>query len=252
MAAWITHTDNEWFSQSAVNRIWRNMFGYGLVEPVDDIRPKNPPSHPEVMKILADDFSATGRDMKRLIAIIANTKAYQRASNGSMDKIDRHKSVRYAARAEVRPMTPEQLFASILKATGGEERAKALNSGMRNRDKAMMSGNMQGMDEANNYANLLNRFIGTSTAEDRAGKLQFEGTVSQALMMMHSGFMNDAIRNGVARFKKKGQGDMVYIFAATLGRGPTGAETAGFSQFSGGLEGIMWILLNSAEFMTIH
>jgi len=251
-AGWITGPENEWFSQSAVNRVWRNMFGYGLVEPIDDIRPKNPPSHPGVMKILADDFTASGRDMKRLIAIIANTKAYQRASNGSMDKIDRHKSTRYAARAEIRPMTPEMLFASILKATGGEEAAKQMSQGMRSRDKAMMTGNMAGMEGANGYAQLLQRFIGTSTAEDRAGKLQFEGTVSQALMMMHSQFINGAIRSGVDRFKKKGQGDMVYIFAATLGRGPTGAETAGFSQHTGGLEGIMWILLNSAEFMTIH
>jgi len=251
-AGWITSPENEWFSQSAVNRIWRNMFGYGLVEPIDDIRPKNPPSHPGVMKILADDFTASGRDMKRLIAIIANTKAYQRASNGSMDKIDRHKSVRYAARAEIRPMTPEMLFASILKATGGEEAAKQMSVGMRSRDKAMMTGNMAGMEGANNYAQLLQRFIGTSTAEDRAGKLQFEGTVSQALMMMHSGFINGAIKSGVERFRKKGQGDMVYIFAATLGRGPTGAESAGFSTHSGGLDGIMWILLNSAEFMTIH
>jgi hypothetical protein len=258
LATWITANDNEKFSQSAVNRLWRQMFGYGLVEPVDDIRPKNAPSHPDVMKILVQDFNASGRDWKRMAQIIANTRAYQRASNGDSSKIDRAKAVRYAARAEVRPMTPEMLFMAILKATGGEEKAKALLAGLRGRDQAMMAGgdmNAMNQGDVGQFYGLMQRFIATSTAEDRAGKLQFEGTVAQALMMMHSGFMNTAIKNGVTRFQNKGQGDMVYIFAAVVGRPPMPAEMGPFSSFNsskGGLEGIMWVLLNSAEFVTIH
>ena len=257
LAAWMTDQKNEKFAQSTVNRVWRNMFGYGLVEPVDDIRPKNPPSHPEVMKILADDFNASGRDFKRLVAIIANTRAYQRVANGDASKIDRAKAVRYAARAEVRPMTPEMLFMAIQKSTGGEESSKRLLSGLRSRDQAMSDGKMEGMSsaEVNNYYNLMRRFINTSSAEDRAGKLQFEGTVAQALMMMHSGFMNDSIKGGVSRLEKKYGSNMTYIFASCLGRPPSGPETNAFNSFNtgkGGLEGVMWVLLNSAEFVTIH
>jgi hypothetical protein len=256
LAAWMTDNKNEKFSQSVVNRVWRNMFGFGLVEPVDDIRPKNPPSHPEVMKILADDFVASGRDYKRLVQIIANTKAYQRAANGDSSKIDRAKAVRYAARAEIRPMTPEMLFMAIQKATGGEEASKALLSGLRARDQAMMDGKMEGMNaNVNNFYNLMRRFINTSSAEDRAGKLQFEGTVAQALMMMHSGFMNDSIRQGVTRLQKKYGNDMTFIFASCLGRPPSGPESGAFGSFNtgkGGLEGVMWVLMNSAEFVTIH
>jgi len=241
LATWITAPENEKFAQSAVNRLWRSMFGYGLVEPVDDIRPKNAPSHPEVMKILTNDFNASGRDFKRLAQIIANTRAYGRASNGDSAKIDRAKAVRYAARAEVRPMTPEELFMAILKSTGGEEKAKGLLAGLRGRDKDMMDGKMDAMNQGDvaQFYGLMQRFIATSTAEDRAGKLQFEGTVSQALMMMHSGFMNDSIKRGVARFQQKGQGDMVYIFAAVVGRPPVPAEMGPFSSFNsskGGLE----------------
>ena len=257
LAAWITDEKNEKFSQSAVNRIWRAMFGYGLVEPVDDIRPKNPASHPEVMKILADDFNASGRDWKRLCAVIANTKAYQRAANGSLAKIDRAKEVRYAARAEVRPMTPEMLFTAIMKSTGGEETAKTLLADLRSRDDAMAMAGMGGTGgmaamkpEVGQYYELMRRFINTSTAEDRAGKLQFEGTVSQALMMMHDPFMLNGIKTAVKRFKKDGMGDMVYVFAATLGRPPDSAEAGAFG--SGKLDDVMWILLNSAEFVTIH
>ena len=101
-------------------------------------------------------------------------------------------------------------------------------------------------------AELLQRFLSTSTAEDRAGKLQFEGTVAQALMMMHSDFTNKAIKDGVARLKKKNMGDNVYIFAATLGRPPSPLEAQAFSMYGADLETCMWILMNSAEFVTIH
>ena len=253
LAAWITSQQNEKFAQSVVNRIWREMFGYGLVEPVDDIRPKNPPSHPEVMSILANDFNASGRDLKRLMTIIANTKAYQRSANGPATKADRLKAVRNAARAEVRPMSPEMLFTAIIKACGGEEKAKALMEGLRKRDQADMDKKNVAVDQTvTDVYNLMQRFINTSTAEDRAGKLQFEGTVSQALMMMHSDFINKAIKDGISRFKKKNQADMVYVFAATLGRPPSPLESAAFASYGADLEGTMWILLNSSEFVTIH
>ncbi|HYF52417.1 MAG TPA: DUF1549 domain-containing protein [Planctomycetota bacterium] len=251
LANWITSPKNEKFSQSVVNRVWRSMFGYGLVEPIDDIRPKNPPSHPAAMDILVQDFNASGRDLKRLMSVIAATKAYQRASVGNSINAERHKAVRYAARAEVRPMTPEMLLTAIVKATGGDEKADALMAGLRARDTAMMEGKMDNVsDDVRQFGDLMQRFINTSTAEDRAGKLQFEGTVAQALMMMHSNYMTNAVKSGVERFKKKGMGDMVYIFAATLGRPPSNIEAAAFSNQT--LEDIMWVLLNSAEFVTIH
>jgi hypothetical protein len=249
-AAWITSPKNEKFSQSAVNRLWRNMFGIGLVEPVDDIRPKNPPVYPEAMKILADDFTASGRDLQRLITIIANTRAYQRSSIGTLQKADRVKQVKYFARAEVRPMTPEELFLAVVKATAGDDRAKALLEGMRKYDASMRYGGkeqMMGGDLAE-MTNLMQKFIGTSTAEDRAGKLQFEGTVSQALMMMHSSFMQNYIKQGVKRFR----GDMTWLFATTLGRPPTPEEANAFGSMAADSEGILWVLLNSAEFVTIH
>ncbi|MEI6234083.1 MAG: DUF1549 domain-containing protein [Planctomycetota bacterium] len=251
-AAWITSPKNEKFNQSAVNRIWRNMFGYGLVEPVDDIRPKNPPVYPEVMKILADDFNASGHDLQRLIAVIANTRAYQRSSIGTQQKVDRVKQVRAFARAEVRPMTPEELFMAIIKATGGEEKSRAIGDGIRKRDANSGYGGNMGMGmgggELGEMTTLMNRFIGTSTAEDRAGKLQFEGTVAQALMMMHSNFMLGYIKQGVKRFK----GDMTWLFATTLGRPPTPEEANAFRTMESDPEGMLWVLMNSSEFVTIH
>ena len=249
-AAWVTSPKNEKFAQSAVNRVWRDLFGIGLVEPVDDIRPKNPPIYPEVMKIVSEDFNASGRDLQRMLAVIMNTKAYQRSSIGMLKNSDRVKQVRYFARAEVRPMTPESLFLAVIKATAGEEKVKSIVEGQRKQDESYAYGaKMGGMNaDLGEVTQLMNRFIGTSTAEDRAGKLQFEGTVSQALMMMHSGFMQNYIKMGVKRFR----GDMTWLFASTLGRPPTPEESNAFGSMMADPEGMLWVLLNSAEFISIH
>lgn len=112
----------------------------------------------------------------------------------------------------------------------------------------MGMGMMEGTGDLAQFNQLLARFIGTSTAEDRAGKLQFEGTVGQALMMMHSAFMQNYIKSGTKRFR----GDMTWLFATTLGRSPTPEESAAFSSLGSDAEGMLWVLMNSAEFVTIH
>src|SRR4029077_4372019 len=137
--------------------------------------------------------------------------------------------VRNFARAEVRPMTPEQLMMAVIKSTAGEETAKHMAEAIRRADANSGYGGMgmamgMGMGDLGEYNRLMQRFIGTSTAEDRAGKLQFEGTVSQALMMMHSPFMINYIKTGVKRYR----GDMSWLFASTLGRAPNEAESSAF------------------------
>ncbi|MFA0733460.1 MAG: hypothetical protein BKPUNTRY_003031, partial [Candidatus Fervidibacter sp.] len=69
-AAYLTHPQNRLFAQAVVNRYWAYFFGHGLVHPIDDFRPENPPVVPEVLEKLTDDFIANGYDLKRLIRII--------------------------------------------------------------------------------------------------------------------------------------------------------------------------------------
>src|SRR5690606_32718278 len=46
-AEWLTEKSNPYFRRAIVGRLWQVMMGRGLVEPVDDLRATNPPSHPE-------------------------------------------------------------------------------------------------------------------------------------------------------------------------------------------------------------
>ena len=80
LADWITAPENQLFARVQANRIWFNMMGRGLVEPVDDFRPTNPPSHPELLKALARDLVENDYDVRHLVRRIANSRTYQLAS----------------------------------------------------------------------------------------------------------------------------------------------------------------------------
>jgi len=67
------------FNRNIVNRLWAHMFGIGLVHPVDMHHSDNPPSHPALLAMLADEFVAMKFDMKAFLRELALTKAYQRS-----------------------------------------------------------------------------------------------------------------------------------------------------------------------------
>src|SRR5205823_9355302 len=75
LARWIT--SSPYFSEAAVNRIWGQFFGRGIVDPVDDFRSTNPPTHPELLAALAKDFREHGYDLRRLMKTIVMSRTYQ-------------------------------------------------------------------------------------------------------------------------------------------------------------------------------
>jgi hypothetical protein len=80
LAEWMGRPDNPFFARALVNRYWKHFLGRGLVEPEDDMRATNPATNPELLDALADDFVAHGFDLKRLVRLIATSRAYDRSS----------------------------------------------------------------------------------------------------------------------------------------------------------------------------
>ena len=76
LARWMTRSDNPFFARTMVNRLWAHFLNRGIVHPIDDARSTNPPSHPELLDDLAQDFVANGFDVKRLIRVITGSHAY--------------------------------------------------------------------------------------------------------------------------------------------------------------------------------
>ena len=70
LARWMTAPDNPYFARVIVNRVWADLMGRGIVEPVDDLRATNPPSNGPLLDALADDFRTHGYDLKQLIRTI--------------------------------------------------------------------------------------------------------------------------------------------------------------------------------------
>lgn len=106
-AQWVADPKNPWFARAQVNRIWFHVMGRGLVEPIDDLRTTNPPSHPALMDALAKEFVTSGYNVRHLIRTIMKSATYQ------LDYESAHRdSVNDTnfSRASVRRLTAEQLL----------------------------------------------------------------------------------------------------------------------------------------------
>ncbi|MCE9526841.1 MAG: DUF1553 domain-containing protein [Planctomycetales bacterium] len=79
LAALITLPQNGRFAKVAVNRLWKRLMGWGLVEPVDDWNNAQP-SHPELLEWLARQLVIHDYDLKHVAGLILGSHAYQRAA----------------------------------------------------------------------------------------------------------------------------------------------------------------------------
>jgi hypothetical protein len=84
LAAQIVPT-NKPFNRNIANRLWGQMVGRALVEPVEFQYAANPPSNPQLLEMLADDFAAMKYDIKGFLREIALSQAYQRAMDMPAD-----------------------------------------------------------------------------------------------------------------------------------------------------------------------
>ncbi len=107
LAAWITDAKNPFFARAQVNRIWFHMMGRGLVDPVDDFRATNPASHPELLEELAREFIKSKYDLRHMIRLIANSRAYQLSAEPN--ETNRADDLNYS-HTMVRRLTAEQLL----------------------------------------------------------------------------------------------------------------------------------------------
>ncbi|MCC9606064.1 DUF1549 and DUF1553 domain-containing protein [Blastopirellula sp. JC732] len=110
LAVWMVARDNPYTARRAVNWAWAHLFGRGLVEPVDDLSPINPPSHPELMDELTEYFVESGFDLRQLLRTIALTDAYARSSQN----VEGQRPELFANVA-IKSLSPEQLYDSVLR-----------------------------------------------------------------------------------------------------------------------------------------
>jgi len=108
--------DNASFNRNMVNRLWYLMLGRGIVHPLDLHHGGNPPSHPELLDLLATEFVAHKYDMRWLLREVALTQAYQRSS--LLPEGHKETKPEEFRTALERGLSAEQLLRNLLEATG--------------------------------------------------------------------------------------------------------------------------------------
>lgn len=109
----------DFFARSIVNRVWRRLYGFGLVNPVDQMHAENSPSHPELLQWLARDTAEHGYDLRRLVRGLVLSRAYARSSR--WEGAGPTPPPALFAVARLRPLTPMQLAASLRLAAADPE-----------------------------------------------------------------------------------------------------------------------------------
>jgi hypothetical protein len=245
LADWMTKPDNPFFARAAVNRMWEHFFGIGLVDPSDDFRDENPPSHPELLDEMARAFVEHKYDLKYLIRAITASQAYQRTSQQNDAS---QEDVRSFARMPLKGLTAEQVFDSLATAVGyrGEATAQRFGQGG-------TRGEIQG------------RF---NNPVDR--RTEFQTSILQALALMNGRFISDATSLDRSEtlaavidlpfMTTKDKLDSLHM--AALSRPMRGSEAGRLIAYVEGggpsrdskraLADVFWVLLNSSEFILNH
>ncbi|MEO2009986.1 MAG: DUF1549 and DUF1553 domain-containing protein [Pirellulaceae bacterium] len=116
LAIWMASRDNPYLARAAVNGAWAQLFGRGLVHPVDDLGQNNPASHPELLKQLATYFTKNRFDQRLMMRTLVRTKAYQRSSELTDPAIPDF----LFGRMLVKTLNSEQLYDCVTRAAGTE------------------------------------------------------------------------------------------------------------------------------------
>jgi hypothetical protein len=241
LAEWMARRENPWFARAAVNRLWHYFIGVGLIDPVDGLGTQdNPPSHPELLDELVRQFIAHNFDLKYLIRAVTGSQAYQRSSRQTHP---RQAEQRLFARAASRALSPEQLYDSLVLATGYRQDPIA-GGASREVSKAAF---LAPFDDPNSQP------------------IDFQASIQQALMMMNGKFTEEATSPAhsatvaaVVASKRPMEQRIAELYLLTLSRQPRPEETRRLLDYTAtgdskqAMRDILWLLLNSTEFVLNH
>jgi hypothetical protein len=260
LARWMT--SHPYFAEATVNRIWSHFFGRGIVDPVDDFRSTNPPSHPNLLRRLAEDFSQNGYRLKRLARLIVQSRAYQLSSaTNETNAADR---TNYS-HALPRALDAEILLDAVSDVTGVAERfAVGMNRGEWRGGKAPLGTRAVQLPEADIYNTPFldvygrpNRF--SVPERDPSPKL------TQALHMLAGSTYNEKLWTAGGRvfdLFQSGASDQQIIeeiYLAAFSRLPAKAELTELKRLIAAtatreqaLQDLQWAVLSAREFAENH
>jgi hypothetical protein len=240
----IVAKDNPYFARAIVNRLWHHYMGHSFIRNVDDFdNGQDEPSMPDLLNKLTEDFKVHNYDLKRLTRWICTCKAY---SLGSRHRGKENKDAQgFFTTMIVKPLTPDQLYDSLLTLTEIHRAGKSENT----------------EGERRQFREEFRRTFGQDI--EQTGAPKFNGTITQSLMLMNSPIINRATTAspGTMLYRvaasNAGSSDKVdALYMAALARKPSGSEKNLLGQMRQRsknekefLEDVLWMIVNSGEFV---
>jgi hypothetical protein len=263
VADWMRRPDNPFFARAIVNRVWAHYFGRGIVDPPDQLSPFNPPSHPELLAALCADFVRGGYDLKKLHRVILNSGTYQQSSSAAAGCAADRANYAYFY---YRRLPAEVLVDAVNHATGTTE-SMGKNFGRRE--------NMRAVELPYTPQNpfvvfMLEQF--GKPARNSAVQCDCERDGGASVLQVLSFANHPRLRQKIAdpsgaaaRILKQSptaDGRIDEAFLTVLCRFPTDAERRSCREYltnaaspaspEQGVQGLLWSLLNTREFLLQH
>ncbi|MEE3285781.1 MAG: DUF1549 domain-containing protein [Planctomycetota bacterium] len=224
IAAYLVYNqDNYWFARSFVNRVWNELIGDGFYA-VDSLGPDQECLHPSVVNRIAAVFRYRKFDPRWVFRLLMNSRAYQR----DIQTIDQDEELFTA----VRPirLNSDQVKASVLRLTGADRSIG------------------QAVDR---------EFRQDPSIPQR----DLEGTIQQALFLMNNPVLQKKLNTGRLTKRlltiKQPRPLLAQLYLAVLARQPTDREFArglkhlrDVTNRTEAVEDLLWVLVNSTEFLT--
>lgn len=119
LAEWLVRPDHPLIARVAVNRVWQQLMGVGLVKTSEDFGAQGEwPSHPDLLDDLAVSFVKSGWDVKRLLRMIVLSNTYKQASDAKPEAFVADPENRLLARGSRYRMDAEMIRDQILTVSG--------------------------------------------------------------------------------------------------------------------------------------
>jgi hypothetical protein len=259
-AAWLTTPDNPWFARNIVNRIWFWLLGRGIVHEVDDMRPTNPPSNPELLAYLESELVGHKYDLKHIFRVVLNSRTYQLSSQpGEWNARDEALFSHYP----IKRLGAEQLLDAVGQVTEtSEDFSSAIPEPFTVLPKGWRATQLGDGSISTPFLELFGRPPrDTAYESDRCT----QSSMHQSLYLLSSAQLEAKINKSprIERLLKadKGEAEIVEEFyLAALSRMPTEQEKQKALEYIGddpklrqqAVADLMWALLNTREFMFNH
>ena len=249
-ADWMLEDGKLLFSRVAVNRVWAELMGRGVVDPVDDLRATNPPSNPALLDGLAEEFRRLKYDQKELLRLIVSSYVYGLSSTpGKQNITDTHNFSRhYRQRLEAE---------SLLDALGDITEVRESFDGMPPEARAVQIWTHR-IDSL-----FLDAFGRPDANQDPPCERTGETTVVQTLHLMNAPSVNRQLTSDNGRVARLAASSLSpeqiveELYLVTYSRLPTSEELAATTRLIVGVgairrqavEDLLWALLNTPEFV---